>query len=147
MIFDQLRHLKIDLENHQRQAENDRQNQVIDAYNAALRNYNMGIKEFNVFINYRNDQFKPVRPDPEIQQMLDSADHELQAAKAKTGGIVLTDADARVKQPLQQLKDAIADLSTHVKDQQDWLVKYFSKGKLGRKSMFNKYTWFGVPLN
>jgi hypothetical protein len=52
-----------------------------------------------------------------------------------------------VAQPLSQLKAAMTDLDTHIKEQQDWLTKYFSKGKLGRKMAFRKYTWFGVPLN
>lgn len=146
LIFDRLRHLKVDIENYRRQQETDRQNQVINSYNDALREYNAGIKQFNVFINYRNDQFKPLRPDAEIQQMLDSADHELQTAKARAEAIVVTPGDTRIQQPLQQLKGAIDDLAAHVKEQQDWLVKYFSKGKAGRKSMFYKYTWFGVPL-
>jgi hypothetical protein len=147
LIFDRLRHLKVDLENYRRQAETDRQNFVVNSYNDALRNYNAGIKQFNVFINYRNDQFKPLRPDAEIQQMIDSADHEVQTAKTKAGAIITTDADARVLPSLQSMKAAIDDLSTHVKEQQDWLTKYFSKSKMGRKSMFYKYTWFGVPLN
>lgn len=30
---------------------------------------------------------------------------------------------------------------------QNWLKPYFNKEKLARKSMFNKYSWFGIPLN
>jgi hypothetical protein len=147
LIFDRLRNLRVDIENARRQAETDRQNKVIDTYNSAQRDYNESIKQFNLFINYRNDQFKPAKPDPEIQQMIDSADHELRAAKAKIGTIVLMDGDDRVRQPLQALKQSIEDFDTHLKEQQDWLSKYFSKSKMGRKSMFYKYTWFGVPLN
>jgi hypothetical protein len=147
LIFDRLRHLKTDIENARLRAETDRQNGVIYAYNSALGNYNNGIKLFNVFINYRNEQFKPVKPDAEIQQMLDSADHELQTARNSAEAIVLMDADSRIRQPLQGLKDGIGEAAAHVKEQQDWLAKYFTKGKMGRKSMFYKYTWFGMPLN
>jgi hypothetical protein len=147
MIFDRLRHLKVDIENVRRQTEADRQNEVIDIYNTALRNYNNGIKLFNLFINYRNDQFKPLRPDPEIQQMIDSADHDIRTARSRTETIVLTKEDGRIQQPLKSLKEAIDDLATHIKEQQDWLTKYFSKSKMGRRSMFSKYTWFGIPLN
>ncbi|HXB09376.1 MAG TPA: transglutaminase domain-containing protein [Puia sp.] len=147
MIFDRLRHLKVDLENYRRQAENDRQNGVINAYNSTLSNYNNAIRQFNGYINYYNAQFKPEKPDADIKLMLDSADHEVTAARAGAAAIVLTPADSRVQQPLNQLKEAVTDLATHVKEQQDWLTKYFSKGKLGRKMMFHKYTWFGVPLN
>ncbi|HVU95559.1 MAG TPA: transglutaminase domain-containing protein [Puia sp.] len=154
MIFDRLRHLKVDLENYRRlvenqrqQAEVERQNGVIYAYNSVLGQYNNAIRQFNNYINYYNAQFKPEKPDAEIQQMLDSADHELTAARSGANAIVVTPADNRVRQPLSQLKDAMAELATHVKEQQEWLTRYLGKGKLGRKMAFRKYSWFGVPLN
>ena len=138
---DMIRHLRVDVENYRRQAEADRQNRVIDSFNEASREYNQAINLFNAFINYRNDQFKPFKPDAEIQQMLDTADHELQAAKAAVAAIVLTPADNRIKQPLQQLSVAIDQAEPHLRESRDWLNKYFGKGKLGRKSMFYKFSW------
>ena len=144
---DMIRHLRMDVENYRRQAESDRQNKLIDAYNTALRYFNNSVGQFNVFLNYRNTQFKPAKPDAEIQRMLDSAVHELQAAKTEAAGIALTPADTRIRQPLSQLQTGIADMEPHVREQQEWLTKYFGKGKLGRKSMFYKVTWFGAPIN
>jgi len=144
---DMIRHLRIDVENYKRQAEADRQNRIIDAFNVVSRDYNEAVRQFNVFINYRNAQFKPAEPDAEIQQMLDSADHMLQRAKSGAAAIVLTPADNRIEQPLKQVQSGIADLEPHIREQQEWLVKYFSKGKLGRRSMFYKVTWFGAPIN
>ncbi|HEV3414067.1 MAG TPA: transglutaminase domain-containing protein [Puia sp.] len=140
MVFDWLRHLKLDI-------ENDRQNRLIDAYNGALQDFNSAVRQFNVFIEYRNQQFKPVKPDPEIQQMLDTVNHVLQTLGTKTSGIVLTPADSRIQQPLQQLKGSIEDLAGKVKEQQDFLTEYFSKGRSGRKAMFYKTTLFGRPIN
>ncbi len=144
---DMIRHLRIDVENHQRRTEADRQNRLIDAFNVASRNFNDAIHLFNAFIDYRNQQFKPIKPDPEIQQMLDSAGHELQAANSGAAAIMLTPADSRIQPSLQQLKNAIAQAEPHFKETQEWLQKYFSKGKLGRRSMFYKFSWMGVPLN
>jgi hypothetical protein len=138
---DMIRHLRVDVENHQRQTEADRQNKIVDAFNEASRTYNQSVTLFNVFIDYRNMQFKPTRPDAEIQQMLDSADHQLQAAKAEAEAILLTPADSRIRQPLQQLKEVIGQAEPHLRESQEWLTKYFSKGKLGRKSMFYKFSW------
>jgi hypothetical protein len=140
MVFDYLRHLKLDV-------ENDRQNRLINEYNTALQDYNNAVREFNVFINYRNQQFKPVKPDPEIQQMLDTVSHILQTLRTRTAAIVLTTDDNRIQQPLQQLKGSAGELASHVREQQDWLTQYLSKGKMGRKSMFYKTTVFGVPIN
>jgi transglutaminase superfamily protein len=147
MLFDRLHHLEVDLENAKRQAEADRQDRLIEAYNTALGEYNSSSRQFNSYINYFNAQFKPARPDAEIQQMLDSADRQAQAAKAGADAIVLTPADSRIQQPLKQLKGGVEDLAAHIREQQEWLTRYFSKGKFGRKTMFHKYTWFGVPLN
>ena len=138
---DMIRHLRVDVENRQRQTEADRQNRVVDAFNEASRRYNQSVTLFNAFIDYRNNQFKPTRPDAEIQQMLDSADHQLQAAKAEAGAIMLTPADGRIQQALQQLSAAIAQAEPHYRESQEWLTRYFSKGKLGRKSMFYKFSW------
>jgi hypothetical protein len=145
--FNMIRYLRTDVENHRRQAEADRQNRLVDAYNTALGTFNESLRQFNVFINYFNAQFKPERPDAEIRQMLDSADHQLQAARSIAGPIRLTPADSRIQKPMQQLQTSMADLGSRIKEEQDWLTKYFSKGKAGRRSMFYKYTWFGIPLN
>ncbi|HEV2479015.1 MAG TPA: transglutaminase domain-containing protein [Puia sp.] len=138
---DMIRHLRVDVENHERQAESDRQNRVIDSFNLASRTFNQAITLFNAFIDYRNDQFKPAKPDAAIQQMLDSADRALFAAKAQVSAIVPTVADTKIQQPLQQLTAAIAQAEPHFREAQEWLTKYFSKGKLGRKSMFYKFSW------
>jgi Transglutaminase-like superfamily len=145
--FNMIGNLRIDVENHRRQAETDRQNRLVDAYNTALGIFNESLRQFNVFINYLNAQFKPERPDGEIRRMLDSADHLLQAGRSISDTIRLTPADNRIDKPLQQLRASMTDLGTRIKEEQDWLTKYLSKGKSGRRSMFYKYTWFGVPLN
>lgn len=140
LVFDWLRHLKLDV-------ENDRQNELINAYNGALQEFNSAIRQFNIFIEYRNQQFKPSKPDPEIRQMLDTVGHLLQSVRATTSGIVLTAADSRIQEPLRQLKGNIEELSGKVKEQQDFLTEYFSKSKAGRRSMFYKTTIFGRPIN
>ena len=144
---DMIRHLRVDVENYHRQQEADRQNRIVDSFNKASRSYNAAVNQFNAYINYYNVQFKPTRPDAEIQQMLDSADHHLQEAKAVLAALVLTPADSRVENPLGQLKTSIAALEPHIREMQEWLTKYFSKSKLGRRSMFYKITWFGMPVN
>jgi hypothetical protein len=48
---------------------------------------------------------------------------------------------------MPQLTKSIDDAAIHVKEQEDWLKLYFSKGKLARKSMFYEHvSWFGIPL-
>lgn len=140
MVFDRLRHIRLEI-------ENDRQNRTINLYNSAGSDYNDGINDFNDFINYRNKQFTPKKTDEEIQNMLDVVDKKLKEAKSKTEQI--SNADENTINMVRQLTKSIDDASSHLKEQQEWLKIYFSKGKSARKSMFydRKVTWFGIPLN
>lgn len=138
LVFDRLQHLKLKI-------ENDRQNKTVNLYNAAVADYNDAINDLNEFINYRNNQFTPKKTDSEIQSMIDVSDNKLKEAKNKLGEISST--DDNTANMIRQLTKSIGDVSNQMKEQQDWLKLYFSKSKLGRKSMFYKVTWFGIPLN
>jgi hypothetical protein len=140
LVFDRLQHLKLEI-------ENNKQTKIVNLYNSAVLDYNDGINGFNDFINYRNQQFTPMRTDPEIQNMLDIADNKLKEAMAKLGQI--SNPDVNTKNMILQLSKSIVEASSHIKEQQEWLKVYFSKGKSKRKSMFyeRKITWFGLPLN
>lgn len=76
MIFDRLQHIK-------REVEINRNNKVVDTYNGAAADFNEGVLDFNEFINYRNKQFTPMKPDNEIQAMLDKAADKFESAKKK----------------------------------------------------------------
>ena len=140
MIFDRLQHIKMEI-------ENDRQNTIQTLFNTAVNDYNAGINSYNDFINYRNKQFTPHKPDAEIQAMLDDADHGLKSAKDKV--LSIKNPDANQATSIVQLRKSVDDAQANLKEQQDWLKTYFSKGKAGRKSMFydRKVTWFGIPIN
>ena len=140
LVFDRLQHLKLEI-------ENDRQTKIVNLYNTALIDFNNGIDGFNTFINYRNKHFVPNKPDSEIQTMIDVVSDKLKEAKNKLGQISNVDSNTTII--IRQLTKSIDDASSHLKEQQDWLKIYFSKGKAGRKSMFydRKLTWFGIPIN
>lgn len=139
LIFDRLQHLKLEI-------ENERQNKSVSLYNAAVANYNSSINDFNAFIQYRNKQFQPVKPDNEIQSMIDTANTKLKSAKIKLQQI--NNADGNLNSLISQLNKSISEFAGPLKEQQDWLTLYFSKGKSKRKSMFydKKITWFGIPI-
>lgn len=125
--------------------ENDRQTKTVNLYNAATSDYNVGINGLNEFINYRNKQFAPSKTDPEIQQMLDQVNNAFKAATAKVAQI--EPRNANTKNMIGQLTKAIEDAAAQLKEQQNWLKLYLSKSKSGRKSMFYKVTYLGIPLN
>lgn len=127
LLFDRLRHLKIEI-------ENDRQATSVNLYNSAVADYNDGINGFNDFINYRNKQFTPNKSDSEIQSIIDVPANKLKEAKNKLGQI--SDPDTNKSNMIRQLIKLIDDASSHITEQQDWLKVYFSKNKYGRKSIF-----------
>jgi len=138
LIFDRLQHLKLEI-------ENERQTRMVNLYNSAIVDYNDAIIGLNEFINYRNKQFNPKKTDSEIQSMIDIVDIKLKEANSKVSEISST--DGNITNMIRQLSESIDDVAKQMKEQQDWLNLYFSKSKSGRKSMFYKVTWFGVPLN
>jgi hypothetical protein len=55
--------------------------------------------------------------------------------------------DENMQSMVTELLKSIQGVSEKADEQQEWLKKYFSKGKLVRKTMFYKYTFMGVPVN
>lgn len=145
LIFDQLRHLKLEIENYKQTQIVNTHNGTVNLYNSAVAEYNAGISGLVKFVDYRNKKFTPAKPDAEIQAMIDSAHQQLNHAKIILQQTSTSDKD--LSNLVSQLNKQLEDAFLNVKEQQEWLTKYFSKGKLARKSMFYKYTWFGVPLN
>jgi len=123
LVFDRLQYLKLEI-------ENDRQNKIVFLYNSVVVDYNDGIYLLNEFINYRNKQFTPKKPNPEIQNMLDKVDNKLQEAKIKLGKI--SNPDTNTLNMIRQLTKSIDDTFNQLNEQQVWLNQYFSKGKAGR---------------
>ncbi len=140
LIFDRLQHIKIEIENYN-------QSKIINLYNEATNDYNEAILDFNRFIDFRNKQFIPQKADAEIQHMIDTPGNKLTNAKTKLAKI--KNPDSNTNSMMMQLGKLMDDAATQVKQQQDWLKIYFSKGKSGRKSMFfeKKTTFFGIPIN
>lgn len=117
----------------------------IDQYNTAVAYLNDAVSNFNDFIRYRNKQFTPMRPDAGIQAMLDSASNPYSLAKMQLSRI--KDPGPNITGTMGSLQKQMNDFSQQLEEQEVWLAKYFSKGKSGRKGMFTKVTWFGIPVN
>jgi len=140
MIFDQLQHIKLQL-------ENNRQQKIADIFNISVVYYNTAINNLNAFIEYRNKQFIPEKTDAVIQGMIDTASVNLKRSREKLAA--LHDESGNNVLLIAQQEHAADNMSAHIKEQQDWLNVYFSKSKSKRKAMFyeRKTTLFGIPIN
>lgn len=138
MIFDRYQHLRLDLERM-------KQNRTVNLYNSAVIDMNDAVADFNDYINYYNKQFTPMKSDNELQEMLDKVDRKISAAKAKLTQLGEPGDDLQAM--VRQMNRSMDDIGTQLAEQQAWLKKYLAKGKMGRKTSFQKYTWMGIPLN
>jgi hypothetical protein len=113
-------------------------------YNSAVSSYNSGVASFNEFVNYRNRQFTPAKSDAQIQEMFGEA--AVMIKKSETSLSLLVESGITVGLDITQLKNSITSVMASIQEQEEWLKKYFSKGKIGRKAMFYKVTFMGVPV-
>jgi len=130
MVFDRLRHLRTEI-------EAEKQRTATGLFNAAVTDFNNAAQHYNEFIDYRNKQFRPEKTDSAIQAMLDIPAGYTKAATAHLDQIKTpTTSTTSLMEPIRK---QIADLDARIEEQQTWLKKYFSKGKLLRKMMFTQH--------
>ena len=138
LVFDMLQHNKREIEYHNSKI-------LVEASNSAVTLYNDGINRLNRFIDYRNKQFTPTRPDNEIKEMVDLADKSLSSSREKLKEI--KNPDSNTANSITQLNKSIDEAVLNLNEQKAFLEKYFKTGKLFRKSLFYKFSWMGIPLN
>jgi hypothetical protein len=138
LVFDILQHNKREIEYYNNK-------KVVDSYNSAVNSYNNGINLLNVFINYRNNQFTPKKPDAEIKQMVDTVEILFNQSRLQLSSIKNPDSNTSIS--ISQIYKSMDDATKNLNEQKTFVDKYFKTSKMFRKSLFTKYTWFGIPLN
>lgn len=137
LIFDRLQHNKREIEYYNNKM-------IVEKFNSSTNMYNEGIGQLNAFINYRNKQFIPKQSDSEIKQMVEVAEISLINSREKLKEIKNT--DPNIAMSMMQLNKSIDEATLNLNEQKAFLDKYFSTGKVFRKSLFYKYTWMGIPI-
>ncbi|MFM9825435.1 transglutaminase domain-containing protein [Flavobacterium sp.] len=126
-------------------SKNERENQNSDKFNKIVAQYNEAVNEFNDFIFYRNNKFKPILPDDEIKSKITKPIEKFKKCQEdlfKLGSLNSSNND-NVTSLKKSIADQLLQSDVHLK----FVNSYLSKGKLIRKTMFTKLTYFGVPLN
>lgn len=103
-------------------------------YNSAVEDLNKAAVFFNDFIQYRNKQFIPERPDDEIKALLTPIENKLASAQKK-----LDDVDRstfNVQYDTKALRTRLNVFQTRVREQKDFLIQYISTPLPGRKKLF-----------
>jgi hypothetical protein len=134
MIFDRLSYKKREIENKR-----------FEDFNHIVTLYNEGVNEFNAFIDYRNKQFKPIVSDDEIKKMIDAPKNKLINCQDLLNN--LGPVDKSNLSNVNAVRKGLVDIIRQAEEQEMFVVKYLSKSRIARKSMFTKVSWFGIPLN
>ncbi|MBC9934558.1 transglutaminase domain-containing protein [Chitinophaga qingshengii] len=112
------------------------QNRVADQINECSRLYNRLTNTFNDYVNFRNKQFAPAKPDQEIREWVDKMAQQSDDVEKKARKLSVTDpANRRV---LQEVLEANTQLKRRIADEQAFVSKYIKTGKMFRKSLFYK---------
>ncbi|HTA62291.1 MAG TPA: transglutaminase domain-containing protein [Bacteroidia bacterium] len=139
ITFSRVVYLKTEIANFQN-------NQTVNLYNGAAANYNDAGVLFNQYINYKNSQFTPQKPDAQILKMIDTTAKMLNTSQNKL---------LEIKTPVQNVSSSIITLQkmlTELKGRLDEETKfvntYVGTPKNKRKALFYKktYSLFGMEL-
>ena len=96
-------------------------------YSGAVTDYNTAIKKFNGLIAYRNNQFKPEKTDAEVENIFNEIEQNISSARTKIAEA--NKSKALLTLDTGDIKYALDNLSTHVKEQQAFLKNYLSTSK------------------
>ncbi len=105
--------------------ETEKQNRAVRQYNAAVSDYNSGIASLNAFIHYRNAQFIPQQPEPEIREMISRAIELLKSSLEKLKKI--GDADPRTAEGIHSLQEICLEALHQSQQQQQWLEVFLKQ--------------------
>ncbi len=112
------------------------EDEEMNLYNSAVADLNKARSIFNDFVEYRNNQFIPAKPDAAINTMLSPIDALLSSAYKKIDKI------GRSVENLQYdtgaLKNKLDILTGRVQEQLDFLKRYFAADMQERGKMFYK---------
>ena len=144
IIFDRVQHNRREIEYLVNKQAFEQQTLAVNTYNEAVNSFNMGVNQLNQFIEYRNHQFTPKKTDDEIKSMLAEPEKIFFATTVKLKSIKTSDANLTTS--ILQMNKSVDEANYNLNEQKVFLNKYFSTGKLLRKSLFYKYSWMGIPL-
>jgi len=103
------------------------QDRDMDFYHSAIADYNNGIDLLNEFINYRNNQFQPVKKMNEVPKMFETISKKIAAANKKL--IEINKSEATLTLNTGAIQQKLNDLAGYVKEQQNFYRNHLSSSK------------------
>lgn len=107
---------------------------TIIPYNEAVADYNEAIRTYNIFIDYRNNKFKPSKSDEEVKNMIRTPRHLLELASHKIYFIQNTEEKLGLNP--NSLKASMTDLEKNIKEQEAFVDEYIQTKPSMRQGLF-----------
>lgn len=109
---------------------------ILNAYNMAMDLQGKATDAINEFVRYRNKAFEPLKPDAEIQAMVDVPEELINRADSAINSI--RTAPERYREPILKLRDQIMEVATTVYKHKLFLRQYLKLPAKQRKGMFKQ---------
>lgn len=102
----------------------------------ALKNYNLGVERFNAYIDFKNHQFTPLRPDEEIARLIPDASSAVEAAFDEYSLIINKINEPDYIEAISSNLRQINELRERVNEEKKFVDKYLSTKKNKRRDLF-----------
>jgi transglutaminase/protease-like cytokinesis protein 3 len=139
LIFDRVNHLKNEISNIISES-------YVNNYNDAVSEFNEAIQFDNEYINFYNVQFIPKKTDAEIWQMLNNVELHLSKAKLLLHHLGIPP-ERFIPPKTNSIQSQIDDIEKKLNGQKSFVNKYIGTSKILRKTLFYRYTIYGIPIN
>jgi hypothetical protein len=110
------------------------QDKEVELYNSSIADMNDATAILNSFIEYRNNQFTPPKPDSEIQALLDGIDAKLDSSGKKLDEV--DQSKATLTMGTDDARNRLKSLLEKTGTQKNFLKQYLNTARNDRKALF-----------
>ncbi|WP_159085960.1 transglutaminase domain-containing protein [Flavobacterium faecale] len=121
-----------------------RKNTGVEKMNMVAANYNQAIVLLNDLIFYRNKRFSPSISDEDLA--IKGREPQEKLSQCLEDVYRVGDVGEENKAVLTALKSQINEAVRSSEEQNEFVQEYLKRSKIGRKLMFSKGAFFGVPM-
>ncbi|MBL7934091.1 MAG: hypothetical protein JNL60_19460 [Bacteroidia bacterium] len=104
--------------------------------NLALKNYNQGVEKYNRYVDFKNHQFSPAKPDEIIRKMIPEVLENLGLAEKQYKLVINEIDDANYKEGINSNLSQLVELMNQARQEKKFVDKYLATPKNKRRDLF-----------
>lgn len=110
-------------------------NEAVGSYNTCASQFNETVKLMNEFVTYRNNQFRPVVSDKELQDMIARVEEKYLHVLSDVNKIPLV-RDEGLRMEVERLKGMVQELHSFIYENKSFVDRYIGTDKSRRVKLF-----------